>query len=88
MYGFFPRVCHRVVGYLEEEAVKTYTKCLSEIDRKDSPISHWKNMEAPPVAIEYWNLGEKATMYDVVLAIRADEAHHRDVNHTFADDYT
>ena len=25
-----------------------------------------------------------ATMYDVILAIRADEAHHRVVNHTLA----
>ena len=23
-----PRFCHRFVGYLEEEAVKTYTHCL------------------------------------------------------------
>ena len=27
-YVFSPRFCHRFVGYLEEEAVKTYTKCL------------------------------------------------------------
>ena len=26
-----------------------------------------------------------ATMRDLILAVRADEAHHRDVNHTFAD---
>lgn len=25
-YLIAPRVCHRFVGYLEEEAVKTYTK--------------------------------------------------------------
>ena len=26
-----------------------------------------------------------ATLRDVVLVVRADEAHHRDVNHGFAD---
>ena len=31
--GYFiaPRVCHRIVGYIEEEAVKTYTHCIEEI---------------------------------------------------------
>jgi len=27
-YMISPRFCHRFVGYLEEEAVKTYTLCL------------------------------------------------------------
>ena len=27
-YAISPRFCHRFVGYLEEEAVKTYTLCL------------------------------------------------------------
>lgn len=27
-YLISPRYCHRFVGYLEEEAVKTYTRCL------------------------------------------------------------
>lgn len=27
-YVISPRFCHRLVGYLEEEAVKTYTHCL------------------------------------------------------------
>lgn len=27
-YLISPRFCHRFVGYLEEEAVKTYTHCL------------------------------------------------------------
>lgn len=31
MYFFFPRVCHRIVGYLEEEAVKTYTTIIEAI---------------------------------------------------------
>lgn len=27
-YFLSPRFCHRFVGYLEEEAVKTYTHCI------------------------------------------------------------
>ena len=27
-YILSPRFCHRFVGYLEEEAVKTYTHCI------------------------------------------------------------
>ena len=30
-YMISPRFCHRFVGYLEEEAVKTYTYCLKVI---------------------------------------------------------
>jgi hypothetical protein len=28
-----------------------------------------------------WNLAPNSTLRDVVLVVRADEAHHRDVNH-------
>jgi threonyl-tRNA synthetase len=83
-YLFSPRVVHRFVGYLEEEAVKTYTHCLAEIDAKDGPLAHWKTTPAPDLAKEYWQLGADATMRDVICQVRADEGHHRDVNHTFA----
>ncbi|KAK7446071.1 hypothetical protein BaRGS_00040295 [Batillaria attramentaria] len=81
-YIVSPRFCHRFVGYLEEEAVKTYSKCIEDI--ANGPMQHWQTKAAPPVAIRYWKLPEDATMRDVVLAIRADEAHHRVVNHTLA----
>ena len=32
----------------------------------------------------YWRLKENATIRDLVLAVRADEACHSHVNHTFA----
>ena len=32
-YLISPRHCHAFVGYLEEEAVKTYTHCLADIDQ-------------------------------------------------------
>ena len=80
LYLFAPRTAHRVVGYFEEEAVISYTQYLNEIDNG----TH-ENVPAPKTAINYWGLSEDATLRDVVLVIRADEAEHRDVNHGFVD---
>ena len=41
-------------------------------------------MPAPAIAKHYWQMADGATLRDVVLVVRADEAHHRDVNHGFA----
>ena len=65
----------RFVGYLEEQAVVTYTDILDKLDEGKLPM--WKIMPAPELAVKYWKLGEGAMMRDVILAIRADEAHHR-----------
>lgn len=81
-YMISPRFCHRFVGYLEEEAVKTYTYCLKCIDDGTLPI--WHTKPAPTLAVNYWRLKEGAVMRDAILAIRADEAHHRVVNHTLS----
>ena len=80
LYLFAPRTAHRVVGYLEEEAVVSYTRYLEEID-----AGRVENVPAPQLAIDYWNLGDNARLREVVIAIRADEEKHRDVNHRFAD---
>ena len=45
----------------------------------------WRILPAPEIAVNYWKLGEDAMMRDVILAIRADEDHHRSVNHTLGD---
>ena len=37
----------------------------------------WKTQVALEIARTYWRLPATASVYDVVLAIRADEAHHR-----------
>ncbi|KAK7839457.1 ubiquinol oxidase 1a [Quercus suber] len=37
------------------------------------------------IAIDYWQLPAGSNLRDVVMVVRADEAHHRDVNH-FASD--
>lgn len=82
-YLFFPTVCHRFVGYLEEEAVKTYTHFLEDYDA--GKLTKFENTKVPDIAIQYYsNLNENSTIKDLVLNIRADEAKHREVNHTFA----
>ncbi len=81
LYLFWPRVAHRIVGYLEEEAVVSYTEYLEEID-----AGTIDNIAAPQIAIDYWQLDPAARLRDVVIAVRLDEAGHRDVNHRFADD--
>ncbi len=78
-YLFAPRTAHRIVGYLEEEAVVSYTQYLAEID-----AGRIENGPAPRIAIEYWQLPENARLREVVIMVRADEAHHRDTNHAFA----
>lgn len=79
LYLISSRTAHRVVGYFEEEAVISYTLYLKEIDEGRSP-----NVPAPAIAKHYWKMANNATLRDVVLLVRADEAHHRDTNHSFA----
>jgi len=79
LYLISAKTAHRIVGYFEEEAVISYTLYLKELDEGRSP-----NVPAPAIARHYWKLPDSATLRDVVLVVRADEAHHRDVNHGFA----
>ncbi|MFN0024241.1 MAG: alternative oxidase [Parvularculaceae bacterium] len=79
LYLVSARTAHRVVGYFEEEAVTSYTLYLQEIDEGRAP-----NVAAPAIARHYWMLPADATLRDVVEIVRADEAHHRDINHGFA----
>lgn len=81
VYLCSPRTAHRIVGYFEEEAVHSYSEYLADIDN-----GVCENVVAPQIAIEYWNLAPDARLREVVLAVRNDEAHHRDVNHQFSDD--
>jgi len=80
-YLMSPRICHRFVGYLEEEAVLTYTRAIADIEAGKLP--KWQSLEAPEIAVKYWNMPEGyRTMRDLLYYIRADEAKHREVNHT------
>ncbi|KAH8824973.1 mitochondrial alternative oxidase [Flagelloscypha sp. PMI_526] len=82
MYLFVPNACHRFVGYLEEEAVFTYTYCIDELEK--GRIPEWTNKPAPQIAIDYWRLKPEAKMLEVIYAVRADESTHRFVNHSLA----
>ncbi|MGC9419970.1 MAG: alternative oxidase [Rhodovulum sp.] len=81
LYLLFPRIAHRVVGYLEEEAVISYTQYLAQVDAGAA-----ENVPAPELAIEYWGLSPDARLREVIVAVRADEAGHRDRNHEMADE--
>lgn len=81
LYLLSPRTAHRVTGYFEEEAVASYTEYLAGVD--DGTHA---NVPAPEIAIDYWKLAPDARLREVIVAVRADEAHHRDVNHRFADE--
>jgi ubiquinol oxidase len=81
LYLLSPRTAHRLVGYFEEQAVISYSQYLQEID-----AGRVENVPAPRIAIDYWRLPADARLREVVLAVRADEAGHRDVNHGFADE--
>lgn len=82
-YLISPRTCHRFVGYLEEEAVLTYTLAVQDVENGHLPKWSDPNFKIPDLAVEYWQMPEgKRTMKDLLLYIRADEAKHREVNHT------
>jgi len=80
LYMISPRIAHRVVGYLEEEAVISYTEYLAGVDNGTHA-----NVPAPRIAIDYWKLAPDARLHDVIIAVRADEVRHREVNHELAD---
>ena len=80
LYLFAPRTAHRVVGYFEEEAVISYTQYFAEVE-----AGKQENVPAPQIAIDYWQLPKDARLKEVIIAVRADEAEHRDVNHSFVD---
>lgn len=80
LYILSPATAHRLAGYLAEDAITWYTHYLQGIER-----GQYDNAPAPPLAVAYWNLPPDARLSDVIVAVREDEAIHRDVNHGFAD---
>jgi ubiquinol oxidase len=81
LYLAAPKTAHRVVGYLEEEAVISYTQYLDQVD-----TGKVDNVPAPQMAIDYWKLPPDACLRELIIAVRADEAAHRDHNHGYAND--
>jgi ubiquinol oxidase len=83
LYLISPRTAHRVVGYFEEEAIISYTEYLDHVDKGIHP-----NIPAPQIAIDYWKLPPDTRLRDLIIVVREDERHHRDVNHGFANELT
>ncbi|AJR07472.1 oxidase [Photobacterium gaetbulicola] len=82
IYLLSAKTAHRIVGYFEEEAVRSYDNFLNYIDNGTI-----ENTPAPKIALDYWKLPADAKLREVVVAVREDEMHHRDRNHSFADAY-
>ncbi len=80
MYVFFTRTAHRMIGYFEDEAVKSYTEYLELVES-----GKVTNIDAPDLAIQYYNLGTDAKLSDLIRCVRADEEHHSETNHNYAD---
>ena len=80
LYLISARTAHRFAGYLSEEAVSGYSQYLAQIESGDRG-----KQAAPASAIDYWDLPPDASVRDMILAMREDEAIHRDLHHVFAD---
>ena len=79
MYTFFPRTSHRMIGYFEDEAVKSYTEYLELVES-----GKVLNIKAPKIAIDYYKLSKEARLSDLIISVRKDEMHHSEVNHNYA----
>ena len=80
MYVFFTRTAHRMIGYFEDEAVKSYTEYLEMVES-----GKVENIPAPKLAINYYGIGSDSKLSDLIRCVRADEEHHSETNHNFAD---
>tara|TARA_Y100000741_G_C18091897_1_gene493155 strand:- start:21 stop:623 length:603 start_codon:yes stop_codon:yes gene_type:complete len=79
MYIFFTRTAHRMIGYFEDEAVSSYSEYLKMVE-----LGEVENTPAPNLAINYYKLGSNARLSDVIKCVRADEQHHSETNHNYA----
>ena len=70
----------RLVLGVEDEAVKSYTEYLELVES-----GKVENIAAPSLAISYYGLGSDAKLTDLIRCVRADEEHHSETNHNYAD---
>ena len=68
-----------MIGYFEDEAVSSYTEYLKMVESGEV-----KNTPAPHIAINYYNLGADARLSELIKCVRADEQHHSEINHNYA----
>ena len=80
LYLISNRTAHRMIAYFEEEAVRSYTEYLTLIQS-----GYVKDVPAPKLAIDYYNLNDNAKLSDLVRKVREDEQHHSEVNHKYGD---
>ncbi|PHT29233.1 Ubiquinol oxidase 1, mitochondrial [Capsicum baccatum] len=66
-YIFSPKLAHRIVVYLEEEDIHSYTQLLKELGN-----GNIENVPAPTIAIDYWHLPKDSTLRDVIVVVWAD----------------
>ena len=79
MYVFFTKTAYRMIGYFEDEAVRSYTEYLEIVE-----AGKVENTPAPHIAINYYKLGSDAKLSDLIRRVRADEQHHSEKNHHYA----
>ena len=82
MYIFFTRTAHRMIGYFEDEAVSSYSEYLKIVES-----GKVENTPAPHLAIKYYQLGADARLSDLIKCVRADEQHHSETNHRYANNF-
>ncbi len=80
LYVIDYKTAHRMIGYFEEEAVKSYTEYLAMVESGEV-----ENVPAPELAIKYYKMKKNAKLSDLIKKVRADEKHHSKVNHRYAD---
>ena len=80
MYLADNRTAHRMIAYFEEEAVLSYTEYLELVES-----GTMENVPAPQLAIDYYGMNANAKLADLIKHVRADEQHHSEVNHRYAD---
>ena len=83
LYVIDYKTAHRMIAYFEEEAVKSYTDYLGLVESGEV-----ENVPAPRLAIQYYEMGSNAKLSDLIRHVRADEQHHSDVNHKYANGNT
>ena len=83
LYMIDYKTAHRMIGYFEEEAVRSYTDYLAMVENGEV-----ENVPAPELAIKYYKMKKSAKLSDLIIKVRADEMHHSEVNHSFADGNT
>lgn len=80
-YIIAPKTAHLMIHYFEEEAVRSYTNYLGEIE-----AGRIEDVPAPQIAIDYYDLLPEAKLSDMIKYVRRDEQHHADLNLTYSEE--